>query len=120
MGRKFPSPTCEGLLMARGPGDRLGVLDTLCHMERSVYVILHLYIFLWVKVCPFIRTPGGGSWSPLRVHSLARAYLGPSVAPSAGFSPTSSCRIITLIFIVFDMYCFLFLAIWTKACLAFQ
>lgn len=25
MGLKFPSPTCEGLLMAQGPGDRLGV-----------------------------------------------------------------------------------------------
>ena len=43
---KFPSPKSEGLVMARGPGDRLWSLDTLCHMERSVYVILHLYIFL--------------------------------------------------------------------------
>lgn len=46
MGLKFPPLKNEGLVMIRGPGDRLCVCEPLCHVERSMYVILRLNIFL--------------------------------------------------------------------------
>lgn len=107
--------------MARGPGIGFASLDSLYHMEHSVYMILHLYIFLQMKVYALIMTSRGGPWSPLSVHSSGGMGLSQTIC-----SPL--CWVFTHLFFlyyhpdfyVFDICCFLFLAIWTKSFLLFQ
>lgn len=111
--------------MARGLRDRLWASEPLCHMENSVYVILHVYLFLGQR--PVLSTgpqgalPGLGiSLSPrhleipLEPTAQAWAWPRPSLARSAGlFTHLFEWYYYLHCFVLIFRY-FLFLGIWQR------